>query len=354
MKSMNVAITGMNARPDNPGPGLAVARCLRESAGFEGCIIGLGYDVIDPGLYLREWCDSGYLLPYPSAGEKALLQCLRNIHELESIDILIPCLDSELLGFAHLLPELASMGIRCLIPDAEQLKFRSKDRLAGLAAGVGLGYPETIGVTHASFFYQCTQQGWHYPLLVKGQFYGAEVAYNADQATRAFQKIANEWGLPVLVQRFVRGDEVNLTGIGDGEGGLLGSVMMRKRAITDKGKAWVGISVWDEKLLQMAQLLVKTLGWLGPLEIEVLTDINGHYYLIEINPRFPAWIYLSHGAGLNLPRLLIDMIAGCAEAGLPEAEVGKMFIRYAHDVVVSLDQFESMAIHGGLTTQLSG
>ena len=30
---ITVAVTGMNALPDNPGPGLAVARCLREAYG---------------------------------------------------------------------------------------------------------------------------------------------------------------------------------------------------------------------------------------------------------------------------------------------------------------------------------
>ena len=32
-KLLTVAVTGMNALPDNPGPGLAVARCLREAYG---------------------------------------------------------------------------------------------------------------------------------------------------------------------------------------------------------------------------------------------------------------------------------------------------------------------------------
>jgi len=66
-KRLTVAVTGMNAKPDNPGPGLAVARCLKEAYGDDIRIIGLGYDVLDAGLYLHECCDSGYLLPYPSA-----------------------------------------------------------------------------------------------------------------------------------------------------------------------------------------------------------------------------------------------------------------------------------------------
>ena len=48
-RPITVAVTGMNAVPENPGPGLGVARCLREAFGDRVRIIGLGYDALDPG-----------------------------------------------------------------------------------------------------------------------------------------------------------------------------------------------------------------------------------------------------------------------------------------------------------------
>lgn len=350
MKGLTIAITGMNAKSDNPGPGLAVARCLQESEHFAGRIIGLGYDVLDPGLYLHDHCDTAYLLPYPSLGEAALLERLQAIHAQEAIDILIPCLDAELLGFARLMPELQAMGIQCLIPNVEQLQQRNKDRLDELAASAGIDYPQTVPVTHAGFFYQCQQDGWHYPLVVKGQFYDAEVVHNEDQAAQAFRRIANEWGLPVLVQKYIKGEEVNLAAVGDGTGNLHGVVMMSKRAVTDKGKAWAGISIWDEQLLTFAEALVKPLRWPGPLEVEVLRDANGHYYLVEINPRFPAWIYLSHGVGRNAPQILLDLINGHPITEDATPQLGTLFIRYAQEVLMSLQQLENMTVHGGLST----
>ena len=113
---LTVAITGMNARADNPGPGVAVARCLRDAPQFTGRIIGLGYDALDPGLYLREYCDSAYLLPYPSAGDEAFMTSLRAIHDSEKIDIILPCLDAELPGMVRLTPQLDEMGIRYFLP----------------------------------------------------------------------------------------------------------------------------------------------------------------------------------------------------------------------------------------------
>ena len=51
-RAVTVAVTGMNARPDNPGPGVAVARCLKESRHLDARVLGLAYDAFDPGLYL--------------------------------------------------------------------------------------------------------------------------------------------------------------------------------------------------------------------------------------------------------------------------------------------------------------
>jgi len=345
IKPLIVAITGMNCKPDNPGPGLAVARCLRKAYGKDIRIIGLSYDVLDAGLYLEEFCDASYLLPYPSAGEQQLMQRIEHIQSQEHVDCLIPCLDAELLSFSRLKHEFEHLGIHMLIPDVSQLRDRNKDRLGELARNAGIRYPETKNITSANFFYHCHDEGWTYPLVVKGIFYDAHVVNNADEGAAAFRTIAASWGYPVLVQRYVEGHEVNLTAIGDGKGNLLGSVMMRKQAVTDKGKAWSCVTIEDQLLKDDALKLVKALQWQGPLEVEMLRDKDGQALLIEINPRFPAWIYLAAEAGSNLPAGLIDLIMD-KEPNFETPKVGMMMIRYAQETVIDLETFESMAMTG--------
>ncbi|MDQ6954831.1 MAG: ATP-grasp domain-containing protein [Mariprofundaceae bacterium] len=344
-KPLTIAITGMNAKPDNPGPGLPVARCLRLAYGNDIRIIGLGYDVLDAGLYLQGLCDVSYLLPYPSAGEQLLMERMQFIQSTESIDILIPCLDAELLSFSRLHHEFEALGIRMLIPDVAQLRDRNKDRLGELARNAGIRYPETKTITSANFFYQCHDDGWKYPMVVKGIFYDATVVHSADEGAQAFRHIAASWGYPVLVQRYVKGHEVNLTAIGDGKGNLLGSVMMRKQAVTDKGKAWSCVTVDNQQLQHDAQKLAHELQWAGPLEVEMLKEADGNYLLIEINPRFPAWIYLAAEAGCNLPEGLVKLILD-TQPEFQKAKVGMMMIRYAQEIVIDLNTFESMSMHG--------
>lgn len=343
---LTVAITGMNAVPENPGAGLAVARCLREALGERVRLVGLGYDALDPGLHRPQYCDSAYLLSYPGSGADTLFSRLAEIHAEEAIDVLIPCLDAELPLLVKLAPDLAGLGMRCFLPTTAQLERRGKDRLPDLAREAEVSCPETHSVTSVDFFRDCEKNGWRYPMVVKGVFYDARVVRDRDAAERAFRAIAAEWGLPVLVQRQVSGEECNLTGIGDGDGGLLGEVMMKKRATTQRGKAWAGISIHDEELAGIARRLVGALKWKGPIEIEVMRDGQGEYQLIEINPRFPAWIYLSQGVGRNLPALLLAMATGAPPPPLAAPRAGVLFIRYAEETLVPLSQFESLMVGG--------
>jgi carbamoyl-phosphate synthase large subunit len=341
-----VAVTGMNARPDNPGPGLAVARCLREARSFDGRIIGLGYEALDPGLHLPALCDAGYLLPYPSSGDDAFMERIELIREREQIDVLIPCLDAELPIVTRLGPRLEAMGIATFMPSPVQLELRNKDRLEELAGHAGIACPETKPVTEAGFFYNCSREGWRYPFVVKGIFYDAEIVRSPEQGAAAFARIASHWGLPVLVQRFLKGEEVNLTAVGDGEGRLLGAVMMKKLALTDKGKAWAGITIADDRLYEASRALVAATQWKGPLEVEVMREPDGTYQLIEINPRFPAWVYLSAGAGRNVLEVLLALLRGHHPDTTGYAPAGSVYVRYAADMVLPLAQYETVVMNG--------
>jgi carbamoyl-phosphate synthase large subunit len=347
----NVAVTGINAKPENPGPGCAVARCLCEAQGFRGRIVGLGYDALDPGLYLRDNCDAGYLLPYPSAGAEALLERLDGILRDERIHAIIPCLDAELPNFIAIEAVLAKRGVRLMLPGRAELRRRDKDRLPELCGAAGVATPRIRPVSDERFFDRCLSEeesGWRYPLVVKGAFYDAYIVHSPDEAKLRFRHLAHTWGYPVLAQEYVIGEEINLTAIGDGNGAMLGPVMMKKQALTEKGKAWAGVAIDDPDLHDAGVRLLGELLWRGPLELEMLRAENGVLHLIEINPRFPAWIYLSHGVGRNLPAALLALMQGARADTLefPAHRPGTTFIRHAQETIVSMEQLVSVTLNG--------
>lgn len=347
-QTANVAVTGVNARPENPGPGLAVARCIAEHPEFRGNIIGFGYDVLDAGLYTRQFCSSSYLLPYPSSGEDELLARILQIHNSVGLDVIIPCLDAEIPNFNRIKQDLEDAGIKMLIPSSHQYNLRAKDHLSKFCESIGVSVPKSKIISSPSFFDSCQSEGWSFPLVVKGIFYDAGVAHTIAEAKSIFARLAASWGYPVLVQSLVKGVEFNLSAVGDSQGNLLGPVLMRKKAITDKGKAWSGVTVVDDGIGEVADKIAQALMWTGPLEVEVMKADDGTIYLIEINPRFPSWIYLSHAAGRNLPVAVLKILNGEKNIAFPPPKTGTFFIRYAQEQIVELKDFESMLVSGSL------
>lgn len=344
---LTVAVTGLNAT-DNPAPGVGVIRSLRDAPGFRGRIVGLAYDALDSGLYARDiGLDSGWLIPYPSQGVEALRERLRFIHGERPIDVLVPTLDSELPGFIELEPELRSWGIRMFLPTREQLELRSKSRLAELGSRAGLEVPASKALSDVGELYRI-QSEIPYPLMVKGVFYGAVLARSPDEAAAAFHATAARWGLPVIAQRWHAGEEYDVVAVGDGRGGMVGAVPMKKLLLSDKGKGWAGVAVRDPNLLEAARRFFAATSWRGPCELEILRTAEGRYLLIEVNPRFPAWCYLAAGAGQNLPWATVQLALGEALAPLPDFRAGTLFVRIALDQIATLEELQALTT-GGLS-----
>ncbi|MCB9680074.1 MAG: ATP-grasp domain-containing protein [Alphaproteobacteria bacterium] len=339
-----MAVTGLNAT-DNPGPGVGVVRALRASPEFDGRIVALAYDALEPGLYARDLVDDAYLVPYPSQGTEALLARLEHVHATVGLDVVIPTLDAELPAFIALQDRLAALGIATFLPTAAQLEVRSKARLVALAAQGGLPVPASRVVNDPAELY-AIHQHVPYPLWVKGAYYGAERAWTPDEAVTAWHKVVATWGLPVIVQAHVEGEEIDVNAVGDGRGGLVGAVPMAKTLLTDKGKGWAGIAIQDRQALALAARFAEVTRWRGPFELELVRDRSGGYHLLEVNPRFPAWCFLTAGAGMNLPWAVACLARGAPLPDLSTYTVGTMFVRIALDQITTLDTFRALATEG--------
>jgi len=339
-----IAVTGLNAT-DNPGPGVAVIRALRADPAFVGSIVGLAYDALDPGLYMDGLLDAAFLIPYPSAGRHALFARLAHVRQTVGLDVLIPTLDSELPALTGQEDLLEAMGIHTFLPGREQFDVRSKARLHELATDHGLPVPDSVVLTDVDALYRLHER-FEGPMVVKGVFYGAKVCHSVDEAVRAFHGVAAEWGLPVIVQKFVPGEEVNVCAVGDGEGGLVGAVPMKKLMLTKSGKGWAGVTIADDALLQLTSDFMRATRWRGPCELEARKEADGTLHLIEINPRFPAWCDLSAGAGQNLPAAVVALSRGHDPTPLPDYRVGTAFVRISLDQIVDITALEAITTRG--------
>ncbi|MBN2681373.1 MAG: ATP-grasp domain-containing protein [Bacteroidales bacterium] len=343
---VTIAVTGLN-NTDNPGPGIPVIRSLMESDLFEVRIIGLAYENLEPGIYMRDHVQKVYQMPYPSTGTDLLLQRLDYINSIENIDVLIPNFDAELYSFMKSATKLEEMGIKTFLPTLEQFEERHKAVLSEFGKKYGVSVPKSKTIFSVSEVYTLTRD-FDYPVLVKGKYYDAYLAYNPEQVINHFNKITSKWGTPVIIQEFVKGTEVNVIALGDGNGNTIGAVPMRKQYITNKGKAWGGITIDDKKMLALTNSIIKQTKWRGGMELELIKTVDNDYLLIEINPRIPAWVYLAVGAGQNLPEALVKLALGMDVKPYTTYKTGTMFVRYSYDMICDLKAFEKISTTGEL------
>ncbi|NQU81046.1 MAG: ATP-grasp domain-containing protein [Bacteroidetes bacterium] len=343
---VTLAVTGLN-NTDNPGPGVPVIRSVRESEAFDLTVIGLAYETLEPGIYMHNIVDKVYQVPYPSEGSGDLIKRLEYIQEREKIDVLIPNFDAELYTFMKSSARLAKMGIKTFLPTIEQFEERHKSELPAFGKKYGVNVPKSKSILKHSDI-EKIRDDFEYPVMVKGKFYDAYLAYNKEQVRMHYNKISAKWGLPVIIQEFIKGTEVNVVALGDGKGNTIGAVPMRKQYITDKGKAWGGITLDNKEMLDLTHKIISSTNWRGGMELELIKTGKNELYIIEINPRIPAWVYLAVRAGQNLPEAMVRLALGEKVKPFDKYQIGRMFVRYSYDLIIDLKDFEKLSTTGKL------
>jgi carbamoyl-phosphate synthase large subunit len=344
MNTLRIAISGLH-RGENPQPGAGIIRSLRRAC-KNLRVIGLVYDAMDSGIYVEDGPDAVFSMPYPTSGGIAYLERLDQVRDREPFDIFIPTLDAELELLVHLESGLAARGITVCIPDARTLARRSKDRLPELAKKCGVPVPETLAVFDVNSAVAAAH-GLSYPLMVKGQYYDAKIAHDEAELVAAAGKLLSQWGAPIILQQRITGPEFNAMGIGDGAGNILGLCCLRKTVISDQGKGLGGMTVKDARLEKLCLNIIQELQWRGPFELELMKDEEkGDYCLIEMNPRFPAWVDFPSQFGCNFAAALLELITLDGVTSLPPCAAGWFYLRHQIEVLGQVDNLAALSGEG--------
>lgn len=330
---MKIAISGLN-NTDNPAPGIPVAKSLKD----KHSLIGLSYDPNEPGVY-QGMFEKVYLMPYPSLGYEEFKKRIMQIKHSSNIEAIIPNLDAELPLYIKYQKEIENLGIKTYLPSLECFEMRDKSKLPEFSEKLGVKHPKTIEVISLDDLIKATKE-LGFPVMVKGNYYKAYKAYNLDEAIEYYYKISNEWGFPLLVQEVIDGIEINYVGLGDGEK-LVAGVGMKKLTTTELGKVWSAVSIKNEKLFNASKKFVETIGWRGAFEFEAMSR-GEEIYLIEINPRFPAWVYFATMLGINLPQMLIKLMNNEKVEEKFDYPLEKMYVRYVEEIVTEFKNFSTL------------
>jgi diaminopimelate decarboxylase len=300
---MKIFVSGLYCG-GNPQPGVGIVRSLRQAypdatlvgVEYSNRVSGIHFDEIDHLWMQRPWDE----LDLASYGERVR-------ETLDAGGLWISGSDLEAMWLADLFPE----GHRGLLaPPMGALKRITKPAVEG-ASGLPVKIPDFIATDRSDWDLHafCRANDWR--VWLKGPYYDASRTPTWDSFEAIRAALSKVWSTERLyLQKHVGGYEESVM-LSAWEGELLGAVSMRKRDITPEGKTWAGdISEVPADFLAPLRDMVRDLNWSGGGELEMVRDSSGELWLLEMNPRFPAWVHGATIAGHNLPGLLVEGATG--------------------------------------------
>ena len=349
-KPLRLAVSGMH-RGDNPQPGSSIVEAIRRQRP-DAFIVGLVYDAYESGIYAPNGPDVCHAMPYPTAGLATYLARLREIRMAAPFDLMMPTLDAEIYMLAGATDRLTDLGIQVSLPDPVTLARCGKAKLTRLAADCAVAVPRTAVCRDVhDALEQAEAMG--YPVFVKGPYYDATRVTTPGALAAVGAAILADWGPPLLVQEPIHGSEFNVLGLGDGTGGLLGHCAVRKMLVSDKGKGNGSVTVRDPRLDDITRRIIAESRWTGPFELEFIRDRRDDCYrLIEINPRFPAWVGFPAQLGANFPAAWVDRMLGGRCVAPPDLPPGKFFLRHQIEVTGDMAQLSAVLDAAGELSQI--
>ncbi len=106
----------------------------------------------------------------------------------------------------------------------------------------------------------------------------------------------------------------------------------RLRLETKEGISSKGRVLRDPEIERLCLEMARHVGLKGPTCMQLRRDAEGRLKFLEINPRIAGGSMFTTLAGVNIPKLLVDMIAGM-EFALPTAK-DIVVLRYYEEVVL--------------------
>lgn len=269
------------------------------------------------GLYLVAE-DRRLLVPRGDAPE--LVPVLLAACRARKIDLMLPTVDAEFVPLALARVDFEALGVALPISPLDCLRIcRDKHELLARVKGI-VPVPEYEPLTP-----EAAVRVTSFPRFVKPRL-GAG-SRGAEKITRREDLDALPQDGSILVQEYLPGEEYSVDVYVRGDGRVIAAVP-RERMKTDSGIAVTARTVDVPEVIEAARRVAEAIGVRYVANVQFKRAADGIFKLLEVNPRFPGTLPLTTAAGVDMPKLLVDDVAGkkLPDGPLPFKEI--MVVRY--------------------------
>lgn len=280
-----------------------VVQYFKKAVGNNGKVIATDMSELAPAVY-----EADKFYKVPRITEDGYIDIIFDICKKENINGVLSLIDPELSLLAKHTKEFKNLGVT-VIGSFYELCERALNKMSMYNWFVKHGYNTAKSYTDKQLFYKDVDAGKiTYPVFVKPVCGSASIAiskvYDKKTIDLLFEQNDN-----LMIQEFLDGQEIGADVYIDMISGEAVSIFTKKKLLMRAGETDKAVSFKDEKLFELINEFCIEAGWRGQIDIDIF-DIDGKYYISEVNPRFGGGYPHAYECGCDHMSLIVNNLRG--------------------------------------------
>lgn len=294
-----------------------------------GAVIATDMSELAPAVY-----EADKFYKVPKMTEDGYIDVIFNICKKEKINAVLSLIDPELSLLAKNKKEFEKLGVTVIGSSYGlcELCLNKWEMFKWLSAR---GYNCARSYIDKGEFYKDLEKGLiNFPVFVKPICGSASIAiskvYDKETIENLFAHSSS-----LMIQEFLNGQEIGADVYIDMISRDVVSVFTKKKLIMRAGETDKSVSFKDDRLFELIETFVKEAGFSGQIDIDIF-EINGEYYISEVNPRFGGGYPHAYESGCNHMKLIVNNLHGIKnEKNIGDYEDGIYMMKY-NEVLVKI------------------
>jgi len=295
-KKMNILILSAGTRNK-------VIQYFKKALGDNGIVVATDMSENAPAVY-----EANKFYKVPRMTADGYIDVIFDICKKEKIAGVLTLIDPELSLLAKHREDFAKLGVT-VIGSSYDLCERALDKMEMFEWLTSHGYKCAKSYVDKEKFYADVEAGViSYPVFVKPVRGSASISiskvYDKETIELLFAHNDN-----LMIQEFLDGQEIGADVYIDMLSGEVVSMFTKKKLVMRAGETDKAVSFKDEKLFSLIEKFAKESGWSGQIDIDIF-DVNGEYYISEVNPRFGGGYPHAYECGCDHMTLILNNLDG--------------------------------------------
>ena len=295
-----------------------------------GSVIATDASKLGPAIYDA---DKYYIVP--PITESGYIDIILDICKKEQIKGVLSLIDPELSLLAANKDKFKAIGTT-IIGSSYDLCEMALDKMQMYEWLKSHGYNCARSWMNKDEFYKAVEAGVvSYPVFVKPYRGSASISiskvYDKETVDLLF---AHEDDL--MIQEFLDGQEIGADVYIDMLSGEVVSIFTKKKIKMRAGETDKAVSFKDPVLFSLIEKFILEAGYRGQIDIDIF-EIEGQYYISEVNPRFGGGYPHAYEAGCDHMKLILNNLNGIVnEKNIGAYEEGIYMMKYNEVKIVKM------------------